>query len=234
MYFILCIIASPAFPQDTTWRCTYGGAGYDEGRAVIETSDTNYLVVGATGSFGYDNADVYVNKIVYGDSIKKMRRMYPADIPFQKQEKSNWCWAACLQSLFTMVRNPLTQSEIVSAFFGEPIDRALPFDSVAFYLNITPWFKAKRIGRPMRKLELIEYFQDNKKIIAFILREDPTTKKPGETVMGHSVLLQGNDIDLNIYVSDPETGLTTKESLDEVYEKWRWVDAIVVELTSGK
>ena len=52
-----------AHAQDTTWRCTYGGAGYDEGRAVIETFDTNYLVVDATGSFGYGDADVYVIKV---------------------------------------------------------------------------------------------------------------------------------------------------------------------------
>ncbi|MBI2967427.1 MAG: T9SS type A sorting domain-containing protein [Bacteroidetes bacterium] len=61
LLMLLCFCSVHA--QDTTWRCTYGGAGYDEGRAVIETSDTNYLVVGATGSFGYGEADVYVLKI---------------------------------------------------------------------------------------------------------------------------------------------------------------------------
>jgi len=40
----------------------YGGESYDYGKEVIQTPDNGYLIAGATGSFGLDNAQVMVLK----------------------------------------------------------------------------------------------------------------------------------------------------------------------------
>ncbi len=50
---------------DTVWTRTYGGSDDDEGRCVIETRDTQYVIVGYTASYGaYPGyKDIYLLKI---------------------------------------------------------------------------------------------------------------------------------------------------------------------------
>jgi hypothetical protein len=45
---------------DTLWTRAYGGAVYDEGYSVHQTSDLGYIVVGHTSSFGNGGFDVYL------------------------------------------------------------------------------------------------------------------------------------------------------------------------------
>jgi len=44
------------------WTSTWGGANYEAGRSIIETSDGAYIIVGTTGSFGSGGYDVYLVK----------------------------------------------------------------------------------------------------------------------------------------------------------------------------
>jgi len=44
------------------WNKTYGGGGVDKGRAVKQTTDGGYIIVGATGSFGAGWVDTYLIK----------------------------------------------------------------------------------------------------------------------------------------------------------------------------
>jgi uncharacterized delta-60 repeat protein len=48
---------------DTLWTKTYGGAGFDEARAIAPTPDGNFIVAGLTNSFGAGKNDVYLLKI---------------------------------------------------------------------------------------------------------------------------------------------------------------------------
>ncbi len=48
---------------DTIWQKSIGGANNDYGRAIIETADTNYVLVGYTTSYGIGGNDIYVVKI---------------------------------------------------------------------------------------------------------------------------------------------------------------------------
>ncbi len=48
---------------DTARVYSFGGAAEDEARAIIQTSDMGYLLVGSTSSFGNGNSDIYVLKL---------------------------------------------------------------------------------------------------------------------------------------------------------------------------
>lgn len=45
---------------DTLWTRTYGGKNHDWGEAVVQTSDSGFLVVGGTKSFGSGGTDVWL------------------------------------------------------------------------------------------------------------------------------------------------------------------------------
>lgn len=47
---------------DELWSRTYGGTGNDTGADIIETTDGNYIVAGATTSFGAGSADAWIIK----------------------------------------------------------------------------------------------------------------------------------------------------------------------------
>ncbi|CAJ36994.1 hypothetical protein [Methanocella arvoryzae] len=44
------------------WEKTFGGPGYDEGRALLQTPDGGYLIAGVTESFGNGSSDIYLIK----------------------------------------------------------------------------------------------------------------------------------------------------------------------------
>ena len=48
---------------DTIWTKTYGGGNSDWGRSVSQTSDSGYVLVGTTSSFGAGWEDVYLLKV---------------------------------------------------------------------------------------------------------------------------------------------------------------------------
>jgi Tol biopolymer transport system component len=60
-YVDLLLIKTDA-SGNVTWRKTFGGTGFEEGRYVQQTSDGGYLVVGTTTSYGAGGYDVYLLK----------------------------------------------------------------------------------------------------------------------------------------------------------------------------
>lgn len=55
---------------DSIWSRSYGGNGWDFAYAALETSDSNYVVAGYTGSFGSGSDDMWLLKVDQnGDSL---------------------------------------------------------------------------------------------------------------------------------------------------------------------
>jgi hypothetical protein len=55
---------------DTVWTRAYGGAGYDQGKFIKQTSDQGYIVIGHTSSFGTGDYDIFLIKTdAGGDTI---------------------------------------------------------------------------------------------------------------------------------------------------------------------
>ncbi len=62
MAALAAILLPSPLPAQITFQRTYGGAGYDEGYSVQQTSDGGYVIAGYTNSFGAGDYDVYVVK----------------------------------------------------------------------------------------------------------------------------------------------------------------------------
>jgi hypothetical protein len=71
---IICLYNIKANAQpDTLFQYTFGGTSEDVAKKIIATSDTGYLIIGSTSSFGHGSADVYIIKI---DSIGNRQWSY--------------------------------------------------------------------------------------------------------------------------------------------------------------
>ncbi len=72
---VVCVLLSAicltsiAFAQ-TNWQRTYGGANWDEGRSVQQTTDGGYVIAGYSSSYGAGRVDVYLIKTnAQGDTL---------------------------------------------------------------------------------------------------------------------------------------------------------------------
>ena len=57
---LAAILLPSSLSAQITFQRTYGGAGYEEGREVQQTSDGGYVIVGVTTSFGAGCSDAYL------------------------------------------------------------------------------------------------------------------------------------------------------------------------------
>ncbi len=67
---ILIILLFQKICLSQTWERTYGGSSNDEGSAIIQTTDSNFIIGGSTNSFGAGAFDFYLIKAdANGDTI---------------------------------------------------------------------------------------------------------------------------------------------------------------------
>lgn len=60
---LLLLFFANSFFAQTTWQKTFGGNNLDCSRHVIAANDGNFLIVGATSSYGAGKFDVLVLKV---------------------------------------------------------------------------------------------------------------------------------------------------------------------------
>jgi len=63
-FIIITFISTSVLPQapDTLWTKTFGGTGYDLGTCVQQTSDSGYVLIGSTQSYGVGEDDFWLIK----------------------------------------------------------------------------------------------------------------------------------------------------------------------------
>jgi hypothetical protein len=77
---------------NTIWTKVLGGTNDDESRAIIQTADFGYLIVGYTESFGASNADVYIVKLAtdpYGVTESEEADIYPVCLEISPNPATN-------------------------------------------------------------------------------------------------------------------------------------------------
>lgn len=138
----------------------------------------------------------------------------------EQQRAQNWCWAASVQDVMAQAGLYQTQEQIAARLDGWPTDRPAHIQEVVLLLR-SYGFRAWNAGRPGSPQELYDSLNDGWKLIAFA--------RPSNGPVGHFIVLQGvHHRTGGIIVSDPWTGYTYVNSLQELYQGWRWGDSVVV------
>lgn len=141
-------------------------------------------------------------------------------LAIERQQAQNWCWAASVQDVMAQAGFYQTQSQIAARLDGWPRDRPAYTQELASLLN-SYGFRAWQAGRPGSPQELYGSLLLGWKLIAFV--------RPSSGAVGHFIVLQGVDPRSGgIVVSDPWTGLTYVNSLQQLYYDWRWGDSVIV------
>lgn len=138
----------------------------------------------------------------------------------ERQQAQNWCWAASVQDVMAQAGFYQTQQQIAARLDGWPRDRPAYTQELVRLLQSYN-FRSWQAGRPGSPQELYRTLNDGWKLIAFV--------RPSNGAVGHFIVLQGIDQRSGgIIVSDPWTGQTYVNSLQQLYRGWRWGDSVVV------
>ncbi len=143
-----------------------------------------------------------------------------AAIAIEQQRARNWCWAASVQDVMAQADVYQTQTEIAARLDGWPRDRPAYTQELVMLLK-SYGFRSWQAGRPGSPEELYGTLMNGWKLIAFV--------RPSGGPVGHFIVLQGIDPDSGgIIVSDPWTGRTYVNGIEQLYYAWRWVDSVIV------
>src|SRR5436189_3357196 len=79
LFFVVATCSSfISSAQDSCHFYTYGGSNNDYARQIISTSDSGYIVVGTTSSFGVPLTDIYLIK-TDSNGVKQWSHFYGGD-----------------------------------------------------------------------------------------------------------------------------------------------------------
>ena len=121
----------------------------------------------------------------------------------ERQLEQNWCWAASIQDVLRQAGVNQTQQQIATVLDG--------------------WPRNRPAHRPASPGELYQTLAGGWKLIAFV--------RPSSGAVGHFIVLQGINNQGGVIVSDPWTGHTYVNSLNQLYHQWRWGGSVVVGAT---
>ena len=136
------------------------------------------------------------------------------------QEQPLWCWAACIQSVLWQANVQQSQSQIVSRLTGWPQNSPANSAQITYLLQ-TYNFKAWSVPYPANYQQLYNTLLTGWKIIAFV---NPTNNPQ----VGHFIILQRIANNGLIVVSDPGSGMTYEQGVEQLYYAWNWGGSVVV------
>ena len=138
----------------------------------------------------------------------------------ERQRAQNWCWAASVQDVLAQAGVYQSQVQIAARLDGWPRNRPAHTQELVILLQ-SYGFRAWQAGRPGSPQELYGTLRNGWKLIAFV--------RPSNGPVGHFIVLQGIDPRTGgIIVSDPWIGETQLNSLQQLYNGWRWGDSVIV------
>jgi len=138
----------------------------------------------------------------------------------ERQQAMNWCWASSVQDVIAQAGVFQSQADIAARLDGWPRDRPATIQELVLLLHSYS-FRAWQAGRVGSPQELFRTLSTGWKLIAFV--------RPSNGPVGHYIVLQGIDpMSGGIIVSDPWTGATYVNTLQQLYGAWRWGDSVVV------
>lgn len=138
----------------------------------------------------------------------------------ERQLYDNWCWASSVQDVMAQAGRYQSQEQVAARLDGWPRNRPAYIQELVLLLN-SYGFRAWQAGRAGSPQELYNTLASGWKLIAFV--------RPSSGPVGHYIVLQGIDpASGGIVVSDPWTGETYLNSLQQLYYAWNWGDSVVV------
>jgi hypothetical protein len=138
----------------------------------------------------------------------------------QRQRAQNWCWAASIQDVMAQAGTYQSQAQIAARLDGWPRNRPAYIQELVSLLQ-SYGFRSWQAGRPGSPQELYGSLSGGWKMIAFV--------RPSNGAVGHFIVLQGIDPRSGgVIVSDPWTGATYVNSIQQLYGGWRWGDSVIV------
>ena len=138
----------------------------------------------------------------------------------QRQQYSNWCWAAAIQDVLLTKGIPQSQTQVVHGVYGQVVNQPANLHQIKNYLNYNGVFTGQiaSVGTPY---ELQTILARGAKVIAFV---NPSSNP----YLGHFVVFEGLDRHGRILVGDPADGQIRTYNLEEVYYGWKWSGSLVV------
>jgi len=124
------------------------------------------------------------------------------------QEKSNWCWAASVQSIFLTKGLEVAQSKIVTAAYGSPVNRTAP----GFYgtLNVLNGLAVSTDGSTWKvNASAVNRFPDAKWLYNELQNNKPVMIWYQDNTSNHSIIING--------------GKYTKDGYGNIY--WQQISA---------
>jgi ABC-type bacteriocin/lantibiotic exporter with double-glycine peptidase domain len=113
-----------------------------------------------------------------------------------------------------------TQAQIVSRLSGWPQNRPANLNEITYLLK-TYNFNAWSVTYPANYEQLYNTLLTGWKLIAFVNPSD-------NPQIGHFIILQSISNNGFVVVSDPSTGMTYEQRIEQLYYTWKWGGSVVV------
>ena len=137
----------------------------------------------------------------------------------ERQEATNWCWAACIQDVAADEGMRLDQDDIVTRLYGGVVDQPASTHHVVQLLQSYNMGANLATRPPVNAQELYGSLQQGYRFIALIY--------PQGGAVGHFVVISDFFQDGSLIVEDPMDGRTHRMSPQQVFS-YNWIQTIVV------